>query len=210
MFKMSEYSFLAAVLSIALALGCYVIAFASSLVAEPADDARGGGSRRRHGHHHGGPADLGTSIGLGTYGTLITWLALRFLTRLAASSAPSPSATARSRTCTSSRSRSRGAPSATISTSSGATTSACSACRAADRPAAAAVRGDHHRRLDRPARPGAPEQPAAVGPRRGRDRRLRHVHGRLRRRGPLPHPDRQRPPRPAQPRAARRDRATRR
>ena len=32
MYKMSEYSFLAGVLSVALALGCYIIAFASARI----------------------------------------------------------------------------------------------------------------------------------------------------------------------------------
>jgi cytochrome c-type biogenesis protein CcsB len=76
MFKMSEYSFLAAILSIALALGCYVLAFASSLVARRRTTfaTAGGGTITLE------AAPSSSGIGLGTYGTLITWLAFAFLT----------------------------------------------------------------------------------------------------------------------------------
>lgn len=75
MFKMSEYSFLAAILSIALALGCYALAFASSLVARRRTTfaAAGGGTITMD------AAPSSSGIGLGTYGTLITWLAFAFL-----------------------------------------------------------------------------------------------------------------------------------
>jgi cytochrome c-type biogenesis protein CcsB len=75
MFKMSEYSFLAAVLSIALALGCYVLAFASSMVAR---------RRTTYATAGGGTVTMAepvsSGMGLGTYGTLITWLGFIFLT----------------------------------------------------------------------------------------------------------------------------------
>jgi cytochrome c-type biogenesis protein CcsB len=79
MFKMSEYSFLAAVMSVALALACYVVAFISGRVASrrsvfaAAGAAAGGGTvtASRNGS---------TGLGLGTYGTLLTYLALTFLT----------------------------------------------------------------------------------------------------------------------------------
>ena len=57
-----------------------------------------------------------------TYGTLLTWLALGFLTASLVFRASRPG-TARSRTCTSSRSPSPGASSRSTSTSSAATTS---------------------------------------------------------------------------------------
>jgi len=77
MFKMSEYSFLAAVLSIALALGCYVLAFASSTVARRRTTfaTAGGGTITMDAPD----ASASTGMGLGTYGTLITWLAFIFL-----------------------------------------------------------------------------------------------------------------------------------
>jgi cytochrome c-type biogenesis protein CcsB len=81
MFKMSEYSFIAGVLSVALALGCYVIAFVSVAMAR---------RRTSFAAAAAGP-DGGTvqvsigsgatpSTGFGTYGTLFTYLALTFLT----------------------------------------------------------------------------------------------------------------------------------
>jgi cytochrome c-type biogenesis protein CcsB len=82
MFKMSEYSFIAGVLSVALALGCYVIAFVSVRLA----------TRQRSTYAAAGAGADGTattvaigsgstsSTGLGTYGTLFTYLALTFLT----------------------------------------------------------------------------------------------------------------------------------
>jgi len=75
MFKMSEYSFLAAVLSIALALGCYALAFVSGLVARRRTTfaTAGGGTVTMD-------APASTGIGLGTYGTLIAWLGFIFLT----------------------------------------------------------------------------------------------------------------------------------
>ena len=78
MFKMSEYSFLAAILSIALALGCYVLAFASSMVARRRTTfaTAGGGTVTME----SSDAPASTGMGLGTYGTLITWLAFAFLT----------------------------------------------------------------------------------------------------------------------------------
>jgi cytochrome c-type biogenesis protein CcsB len=77
MFKMSEYSFLAAVLSIALALGCYALAFASSFATRRRATLAGAGAG-------GGTitvdAPPSNGIGLGTYGTLLAYLAFAFLT----------------------------------------------------------------------------------------------------------------------------------
>ena len=75
MFKMSEYSFLAAVLSIALALGCYVLAFVSGMAARRRTTfaTAGGGTVTVE-------APASTGMGLGTYGTLIAWLGFGFLT----------------------------------------------------------------------------------------------------------------------------------
>ena len=78
MFKMSEYSFIAGVLAVALALGCYVLAFISVRV-----------SARQRSTFAGATADGGSvevsgrsggTAGLGTYGTLFVYLALTFLT----------------------------------------------------------------------------------------------------------------------------------
>jgi cytochrome c-type biogenesis protein CcsB len=79
MFKMSEYSFIAGVLSVALALACYVIAFVSVAVARrrttfAATTPEGGTVAVAIGSGRTG------STGLGTYGTLFTYLALTFLT----------------------------------------------------------------------------------------------------------------------------------
>jgi cytochrome c-type biogenesis protein CcsB len=77
MYKMSEYSFLAGVLSVALALGCYIIAFASARISRRRTTmvaaGAGGGTVSIE-------APASTGMGLGTYGTLITYLALIFLT----------------------------------------------------------------------------------------------------------------------------------
>jgi len=77
MYKMSEYSFLAGVLSVALALGCYVIAFASARIARRRTTFVAAGAG-------GGDVTVTTpttgGMGLGTYGTLITYLSLIFLT----------------------------------------------------------------------------------------------------------------------------------
>jgi cytochrome c-type biogenesis protein CcsB len=79
MFKMSQYSFIAGVLTVALALACYVLAFVTVRVASrragltTAGAGAGGGTvtTSRNGS---------TGLGLGTYGTLLTYLALSFLT----------------------------------------------------------------------------------------------------------------------------------
>jgi len=76
MFKMSEYSFIAGVLSVALALGCYVLAFASVRVASRRTAFAGATS-------DGGSVAIGQRSGgtsLGAYGTLFVYLALTFLT----------------------------------------------------------------------------------------------------------------------------------
>ncbi len=110
MFKMSEYSFIAGVLSVALALGCYVLAFVSVRMASRrtalAGATAGGGtvtmdrSRRRPAWASGRTARC------------IAWLAFAFLTASLVFRTIA-TATARSPTCTSSRSRSPGASSAT-------------------------------------------------------------------------------------------------
>ena len=77
MFKMSEYSFVAGLLSVGLALTCYVIAFASVRMAR----------RQATFALEGGGSTLATESvaitrgpsGLATYGSLIAWLALAFL-----------------------------------------------------------------------------------------------------------------------------------
>jgi cytochrome c-type biogenesis protein CcsB len=74
MFKLSEYSYIAGFLSAGLALLCYVLAFATiRLVRSRAAYAGAGGGTVTIGRQ-------GTSAGLGTYGTLFTYLALTFLT----------------------------------------------------------------------------------------------------------------------------------
>ncbi len=81
MFKMSEYSFIAGVLSVALALGCYVIAFVSVALARRRTTFTAAAAGP-----DGGTVQVsigsGTtpSTGFGTYGTLFTYLALTFLT----------------------------------------------------------------------------------------------------------------------------------
>jgi cytochrome c-type biogenesis protein CcsB len=83
MFKMSEYSFIAGVISVGLAVACYVIAFVAVRLASrrttivAAGAGAGGGvvqtrvTVAREGS---------TGMGLGTYGTLLTYLGLAFLT----------------------------------------------------------------------------------------------------------------------------------
>ncbi len=76
---MSEYSFIAGVLSVGLALGCYVLAFVSArLAARQRTSMAGAGAG-------GGTITVSTSrasgtYDLATYGTLMTYLALVFLT----------------------------------------------------------------------------------------------------------------------------------
>jgi cytochrome c-type biogenesis protein CcsB len=77
---MSEYSFIAGVLSVALALLCYILAFVSARLATRGRSASmaaagaGGGTITVN-----APAASGTN-NLATYGTLLTYLALAFLT----------------------------------------------------------------------------------------------------------------------------------
>ncbi len=80
MFKMSEYSFVAGLLSVALALACYAVAFATVRIGQRRTmlapvTGPGGGT---------GPTvtvvTRGPSGTLGTYGTLVAWLAFAFLT----------------------------------------------------------------------------------------------------------------------------------
>lgn len=75
MFKMSEYSFIAGVLSVALALGCLAIAFVAARAMRQrtalAGAGAGGGSIQ---------VDRRAGVSLGTYGTLLVYLALAFLT----------------------------------------------------------------------------------------------------------------------------------
>jgi cytochrome c-type biogenesis protein CcsB len=82
MFKMSEYSFVAGLLAVALALICYGLAFASVRVARNRSALALAGV---HGTTGGGPAATVTVVtrgpgGIATYGTLIAWLSLAFLT----------------------------------------------------------------------------------------------------------------------------------
>ncbi len=80
MFKMSEYSFVAGLLSAALALLCYAIAFASVRVAHRRTALAPAGARVAA--VGGGPSitfvTRGPSV-LATYGTLIAWLTFVFL-----------------------------------------------------------------------------------------------------------------------------------
>jgi len=80
MFKMSEYSFMAGLISVGLALLCYVVAFASVRLAR----------RQTALAFEGGPAGaamIGTDTvevtrgpsSLATYGSLLAWLALAFI-----------------------------------------------------------------------------------------------------------------------------------
>jgi cytochrome c-type biogenesis protein CcsB len=81
MFKMSEYSFVAGLLAVALGLACYALAFVATRI------RTGGASLAVAGAGAGG-AVVTTTIrqgpswasGLATYGTLITWLAFAFVT----------------------------------------------------------------------------------------------------------------------------------
>jgi len=79
MFKMSEYSFVAGLLSVALALVCYGLAFASVRVARRRSALAPAGLA---GNLGGGTVTVVTRgpAGIATYGTLIAWLALAFLT----------------------------------------------------------------------------------------------------------------------------------
>jgi cytochrome c-type biogenesis protein CcsB len=76
---MSEYSFMAGLLSVALALVCYGLAFASVRMArrEAAISADGGGAAVMGGG--GTVVTRGPSGGLATYGSLTAWLALAFI-----------------------------------------------------------------------------------------------------------------------------------
>ena len=76
MFKMSEYSFVAGILSVVLAFACYVVAFASlrfmrNRTTLAGATAGGSGSVPL--------TDRGPGVALGTYGTIIAWLAFAFL-----------------------------------------------------------------------------------------------------------------------------------
>jgi cytochrome c-type biogenesis protein CcsB len=77
MFKLSEYSYIAGVLSVGLALLCYVFALATVRLVRSRVAYAGAGAG-------GGNVAIGrqngTSSSLGTYGTLFTYLALTFLT----------------------------------------------------------------------------------------------------------------------------------
>jgi cytochrome c-type biogenesis protein CcsB len=79
MFKMSEYSFIAGVLSVGLALVCYIIAFASVRVARVRPAVAGAGAAAGGGDATVTVVRRGPSS-LASYGTLIAWLALAFLT----------------------------------------------------------------------------------------------------------------------------------
>jgi len=82
MFKMSEYSFVAGLLAVALALVCYGLAFASVKVARKRSALAFAGAHETTG---GGPTATVTMVTRGpgliaSYGTLIAWLSLAFLT----------------------------------------------------------------------------------------------------------------------------------
>ena len=81
MFKMSEYSFVAGLIAVGLALACYVVAFASVRLASRqttvAADGMAGGQQT----FGSGTVTVVTSgpSGLASYGSLIAWLALIFI-----------------------------------------------------------------------------------------------------------------------------------
>jgi cytochrome c-type biogenesis protein CcsB len=75
MLKLSEYAFLAALMSVALALLCNALALGSVRVVRAGTALAGGPSERV-----GGTVAVGKPGGLGAYGTLTAWLALGFLT----------------------------------------------------------------------------------------------------------------------------------
>ncbi len=81
MFKMSEYSLVAAVLSVVLALACYVLAFAAVRVG---GRQRAGMALSRAGAGGGTVTETATprqgTNAFATYGTLLTYLAVGFLT----------------------------------------------------------------------------------------------------------------------------------
>ncbi len=74
MFKMSEYSFIAGVISVALALGCYVLAIVSARLARRRTVLAGAGAG-------GGTIALGGrgANNLAAYGTLLAYLGLAFI-----------------------------------------------------------------------------------------------------------------------------------
>lgn len=74
MFKMSEYSFVAGLLALALALGCYVVAFVSARLSLRRVELAGAGGPSMTA---AGPSNWASA--LATYGTLITWLAFAFV-----------------------------------------------------------------------------------------------------------------------------------
>ncbi len=80
MLKMSEYSFVAGMLATGLALICYVIAFASVRFARARTAmAPAGGPPAGAGSGSVTVVTRGGSSSLGTYGTLIAWLAFAFV-----------------------------------------------------------------------------------------------------------------------------------
>ena len=79
MFKMSEYSFVAGVLSVGLALVCYAVAFASVRFARTRTAVATAGAGAGAGGGTVTMVQRGPSS-LAAYGTLIAWLALAFLT----------------------------------------------------------------------------------------------------------------------------------
>ena len=74
MFKMSEYSFIAGLISVALALGCYVLAIVSARLARRRTALAGAGAG-------GGTIALGGrgASNLAAYGTLLAYLGLAFI-----------------------------------------------------------------------------------------------------------------------------------
>jgi cytochrome c-type biogenesis protein CcsB len=81
MFKMSEYSFVAGLLAVALGLACYAVAFVAARLRGGRLALAGAGAGAGSGvvtvARQGGP---GWASALATYGTLITWLAFAFVT----------------------------------------------------------------------------------------------------------------------------------
>ncbi len=80
MYKMSEYSFIAGVLSVALALGCYVLAFVAARLSARGRTSMVGAAAGAGGGTITVSAPAQGTNNLATYGTLLTYLALIFLT----------------------------------------------------------------------------------------------------------------------------------
>ena len=203
--KMADYAFVAGILATVLALGAYIL-YAVSGVRAARLAAAGVPMSTGQVGFVSGPR----TASIGTYATLLAWLG--FI--LARRQPRLPDHRHRPRPVLQhvrvlDRLR-LGDPGLLPAGSSASTTSASSASWPfPSRWRCSSTPSGSRRLRDRAARPGPPEQPAPDGPRRHRDRGLRLVHDRLRRRPPVPDPARVRPLGPAQAGDPRRDRLPR-